>query len=260
VVDKPDQADGFLGRWARRKNQALQGKPLDEPVAPVRATAAPIAASPPTGATPATPSSPPATQGAAAASEPAAESAKPLSLDDVKDLTKDSDFKPFMNRGVDAGVRNAAMKKLFADPHFNVMDRLDIYIDDYSLPDPLPLSMLRQMASAKFLKLVDDEDEAAKAAAQSAPTAEPQLAGDGLADPAVPAPESAASAPGDATDSMAAPAPAQDEPGAATALPPPDPPQEAFLTSGPQENHAHIDLRLQPDHAPESPSPGRGAA
>jgi hypothetical protein len=31
-------------------------------------------------------------------------------------------------------VKNAAMKKLFADPHFNVMDRLDIYIDDYSSP------------------------------------------------------------------------------------------------------------------------------
>jgi cell division septation protein DedD len=55
-------------------------------------------------------------------------------------------------------VRNAAMKKLFTDPHYNVMDRLDIYIDDYSLPDPLPESMLRQMASAKFLNLFDDED------------------------------------------------------------------------------------------------------
>ena len=26
------KADGFLGRWARRKNDALQGKPLEEPV------------------------------------------------------------------------------------------------------------------------------------------------------------------------------------------------------------------------------------
>ena len=33
---------------------------------------------------------------------------------------------------------NAAMKKLFTDPHFNVMDGLDIYIDDYRKPDPLP--------------------------------------------------------------------------------------------------------------------------
>jgi hypothetical protein len=55
-----------------------------------------------------------------------------------------------MARGVTTDVRNAAVKKLFADPHFNVMDRLDIYIDDYSQPDPLPAAMLRQMVSARF--------------------------------------------------------------------------------------------------------------
>jgi hypothetical protein len=64
-----------------------------------------------------------------------------------------------MARGVAPDVKNAAMKKLFADPHFNVMDRLDIYIDDYSQPDPLPLAMLRQMTSAKTLNLFDDEPE-----------------------------------------------------------------------------------------------------
>ena len=73
---------------------------------------------------------------------------KNLSLDDVKALTQDSDFKPFMARHVGSDVRNAAMKKLFADPHYNVMDGLDIYIDDYTVADPLPQAMLRQMASA----------------------------------------------------------------------------------------------------------------
>jgi hypothetical protein len=56
-------------------------------------------------------------------------------------------------------VKNAAFKKLFADPHFNVMDGLDTYIDDYSKPDPIPPEMLRQLASAKFLKLFDEEEE-----------------------------------------------------------------------------------------------------
>ena len=51
------------------------------------------------------------------------------------------------------------MKKLFADPHFNVMDGLDTYIDDYGKPDPIPASMLRQMNQSKFLGLFDDEDE-----------------------------------------------------------------------------------------------------
>ena len=79
------------------------------------------------------------------------------SLEDVKSLTPQSDFQPFMQRGVGAEVRNAAMKKLFADPHFNVMDGLDIYIDDYTQPDPLPAGMLRKMASAQFMKLVPEE-------------------------------------------------------------------------------------------------------
>ena len=117
-----DRPDGFLGRWARRKNDALQGKPLDEP-APAKPTVqTPLAA---TGAVAAAPAS------AGAAPQSSGEDAPtPLTLDDVKVLTKDSDFKPFMGRGVEPGVRNAAMKKLFEDPHFNVMDRLDIYIDD----------------------------------------------------------------------------------------------------------------------------------
>ncbi len=82
-------------------------------------------------------------------------------MQDVAALNAESDFKPFVARAVAPEVRNAAMKKLFADPHFNVMDGLDIYIDDYSIPDPLPASMLRKMVSAQFLKLLDDEAEPA---------------------------------------------------------------------------------------------------
>lgn len=85
-------------------------------------------------------------------------------MQDVAALNAESDFKPFVARAVAPEVRNAAMKKLFADPHFNVMDGLDIYIDDYSIPDPLPASMLRKMASAQFLKLFDDEEKPARAA------------------------------------------------------------------------------------------------
>jgi hypothetical protein len=39
------------------------------------------------------------------------------------------------------------------------MDGLDTYIDDYSKPSPLPESVLRQMASAKFLNLFDESPE-----------------------------------------------------------------------------------------------------
>jgi hypothetical protein len=152
-----DTETGFLGRWARRKTEVLQGKPVaDSPVLEVPASVAVTAAQPPI--TPLTlPKSMPAAAGKPAANQ--APELPALSLDDVKLLTKDSDFAPYMARTVDAGVRNAAMKKLFADPHFNIMDGLDIYIDDYSLADPIPESMLRQMVSSKFLNLFDDEND-----------------------------------------------------------------------------------------------------
>jgi hypothetical protein len=87
-------------------------------------------------------------------------------LDDVAQLTPESDFKPFVARAVDPQVRNAAMKTLFSDPHFNVMDGLDIYIDDYSKPDPLPLELARKLTSAQFMKVFDAPEEAPQTAPQ----------------------------------------------------------------------------------------------
>ena len=34
------------------------------------------------------------------------------------------------------------MKKLFADPHFNIGDGLDLYMGDYNRPDPIPAAMM----------------------------------------------------------------------------------------------------------------------
>lgn len=239
-------ADGFLGRWAKRKNDALQGKPLDE-----LALASP--AVPGQEVMPGSASGT-ASPGALAKADPAAEHPAPLTLDDVQGLTKDSDFKPFMNKAVEPGVRNAAMKKLFADPHFNVMDRMDIYIDDYSQSDPIPAAMLRQMVSAKFLKLFDDEEEEQK---------------DKIADGDKTA--QAAKAPDSPTGEADASGPASHEPEAeinsapvTVALPSSDDNSQPLGTSAApdfhQDNHAHSDLRLQPDHAAESPDSGRGAA
>ena len=147
-----DAPSGFLSRWSRRKVDVREGRSLDEP-------------------------QPPAPQQREShVSEPSAavdaQAAQTLpTLADAQQLTPASDFTGFMARGVAPDVKNAAMKKLFADPHFNVMDRLDIYIDDYSQPDPLPLAMLRQMTSAKTLNLFDDEPvaEEPKVVAQSVP-------------------------------------------------------------------------------------------
>ena len=149
-------AEGFLGRWSQRKQDIRAGKPLAEPL---ETEAPPI------------PASPVATGGRELAGRrsdsvspdlvmPAEETqaaVPPPTMEEANNLTAQSDFAPFVARNVPPEVRNTAMKKLFTDPHYNVMDRLDIYIDDYSKPDPLPESMLRQMVSAQFLKLFEDE-------------------------------------------------------------------------------------------------------
>jgi hypothetical protein len=203
-------ADGFLGRWSRRKLDAKEGRPL-APEPPPLPSAEPAPADP--SALAATPSDAPPSSPADAPSEP------PPTLADVQALTPESDFSRYTAPQVAPEVRNAAMKKLFADPHFNVMDGLDIYIDDYGKPDPLPPSMLRSLASAEFLGLFRED-----------PSERPKENPEGLAttggDP---------SAQGDA-QTVAQSGPPDSEP--------PD---------------ADPDLRLQQDPAPGPQGPGPGA-
>lgn len=69
----------------------------------------------------------------------------------LANLTPDSDFGQFMRQEISEEVRRKAMKTLFADPHFNVMDGLDTYIDDYSISEPIPPEMMALLNQAKTL-------------------------------------------------------------------------------------------------------------
>lgn len=110
----------------------------------------------------------------------AAETAPDVDLSDpealLANLTPDSDFAVFLREEIDEEVRRKALKTLFADPQFNVMDGLDIYIDDYSVADPIPPEMLAQMNQARGL-LFDEPPVAEDAGAAEAPC--DNLAGDG---------------------------------------------------------------------------------
>ncbi len=156
-----DTPAGFLSRWSRRKADVREGRPLAEPATEPSAS---VSGNPPTRlpntAAPVTHAAQAATSHPVSHAQ-AHEAGPAPTLADAQQLTPESDFTGFMARGVAPDVKNAAMKKLFTDPHFNVMDRMDIYIDDYSQPDPLPMAMLRQMTSAKTLNLFDDEPEKA---------------------------------------------------------------------------------------------------
>jgi hypothetical protein len=169
---------GFLRRWARRKTEAREGRepergpepqPDAQPLAdaPREAAASPIGAAAFAAPRPAwqAPVQMPAEAPAPAAAPAAApaDPARPLpTLDDVAALDSGSDFSAFVARGVDQAVRRSALKKLFADPHFNVMDKLDVYIDDYTKPSPMSDAMLASLEHAKsvFMKMVEDEPEA----------------------------------------------------------------------------------------------------
>jgi hypothetical protein len=147
--------DSFFSRWSRRKEAVREGKPLPPEPEP---SAVPVAPAP-------------SAADLTDAEAPPAGEQPALTLDDVARLTRESDYTAFVARGVQPEVKNAALKKLFTDPHFNVMDGLDTYIEDYGKPDPLPPGMLRQMVQSRMLGLFDDEpdDPAPPAAAPTAP-------------------------------------------------------------------------------------------
>ena len=100
--------------------------------------------------------------------------ATPAELPPLDTLTPQTDYSPFMAKDVDPQLRNLAMKKLFADPHYNIMDRLDTYIDDYSTHPPLSLEVIRQMSISKSMRLFDDEEEEGSVAVPEPTAPEPQ--------------------------------------------------------------------------------------
>jgi Protein of unknown function (DUF3306) len=160
-IDAEDS--GFLSRWSRRKALVRQGAEVSALAPPVVDLAtAPLAVPVAVQLHPVEAAMPLVVQAEPAAADtapaPAAVEAEPaLTLNDVAALTRDSNFARFVRPGVQPDVKNAALSKLFTDPHFNVMDRLDTYIDDYGKPDPLPEGMLRQMLQAHVLGLFDHE-------------------------------------------------------------------------------------------------------
>ena len=138
---------GFLSRWSRRKAQVRSGSAVAAEPLPAPARVEPLVA--------------PAGEPAADVAPTERQAVPPPTLADVATLTRDSDYSAFVTRSVAPDVRNAALKKLFTDPHFNIMDGLDTYIGDYNTPDPLPPGMLRKMVQSQLLGLFDDEKPAA---------------------------------------------------------------------------------------------------
>jgi hypothetical protein len=111
--------EDFLRRWSRRKHRAAQVAEQPKP-----------AAEPPSASLPA-----------------------------LDSLNFESDFKAFLRAKIDEGVKRAALKKLFSDPRFNVMDGLDVYIDDYTKGEVLSPELVAALEHAKSTLLGPKQED-----------------------------------------------------------------------------------------------------
>jgi hypothetical protein len=128
--------DDFLRRWSRRKQDAAAQAKAPAPQAPT--------------------------------ADPAPK------LPSIDSLTFESDFKDFMHAKVEDSVKRAALKKLFADPRFNVIDYMDVYIDDYTNLEGIPPEMLARLEHSRST-LFGREEEKKEENKDEAPQ-DPQLA------------------------------------------------------------------------------------
>jgi len=142
---KPQMKENFLQRWSRLKRD------------------------PPTVETPPTPPASPEGSPSAPTSLP---------LPEIDSLEFSSDFTAFMADRVDAGLRRGALQKLFHAEHFNVMDGLDTYIDDYNTFEPISEEMLKNLNQARGLLFDDDKTAAETPEVQPIGTSSPGIDAD----------------------------------------------------------------------------------
>ena len=159
MTHRPSDDKSFsLRRWSQRKAAARAAPRAEAERGETARAATPSASAATVAATPveeriigaqvdaSSPANPPAAPARAVASPVPAPA-----LPSLDSLSIESDFTGFMQPGVDESLKRGALKKLFSDPRFNVMDGLDVYIDDYSKPDPLDPAIARTLAHARYI-------------------------------------------------------------------------------------------------------------
>lgn len=139
-----EDKEAFLSRWSRLKREQARDAP------------APAAPAP----------------GGAQDAE-----AKAPELPPVESLTPESDFAPFMHPKVAQAVRRVALKKLFADPRFNVPDLNEAYSGDWTGGDPISEELLKSLNQARTV-LYREEEAREKAEAARGTASAPAAAGE----------------------------------------------------------------------------------
>jgi hypothetical protein len=184
-----DDARFSLRRWSQRKLEAARTE-AQAPPQPLPSAAASV-------------QSPAAAQGALLPPGPAPPADAPLPP--IESLTIDSDFAPFFKPQVAESIKRAALKQLFRDPRFNVMDGLDTYIDDYTRPDPIPSAMLEDLMQRRVsFPVLATEPDSRKRAVDEPAGAQLATSAEAISPPAVNAEPAPAAAVAPATPAPAA--------------------------------------------------------
>ena len=89
---------------------------------------------------------------------------RPPELPPLDKLTPESEFSGFMHPKVKDALRRAALKKLFADPHFNIPDPFEPYSRDWNNLEPISEEVLKTLNQARTLLFTPEEKQQAQAA------------------------------------------------------------------------------------------------
>lgn len=127
-ADTPERLT--LSRWSRLKRASAEG-----------AASAPVNRDVPSAVT-GTPANPASTT----------PDSPPPELPPLASISLNTDFTPFMQAKVPAELRRQALKALFREPHFNTMDGLDTYIDDYTQFEPIAPDVLEKLSAWQTIK------------------------------------------------------------------------------------------------------------
>jgi hypothetical protein len=181
-------SDSFFNRWSRQKSlqRDLQAP---APAAPAQPQALPVP----------TPAAPGPDAATAVPDTPAP------TVDDAQALDVGADVRRYLQADVSEAARHLALKKLFADPQYNVISDMDDYVEDFSQLATLTAQEVSQLEQFKSLNPLKDPFPAAPEAkpaddtAASAPNETPEPHSASATSTETPAPEAAQPLPGDAT-------------------------------------------------------------
>jgi hypothetical protein len=149
-----ESREDFLARWSRRK--------LDAPHPERDAPAGEMAAATPSESPPAGPE----------------RELTDADMPPIGTLDGDSDYSPFMSPGVSDDLRREALRKLFNQPDYNVVDGLNDYDEDFT-----QFAGLGGIVTHEMKRMLQRELEAETAAAEStdvnaAPAVDPEASAD----------------------------------------------------------------------------------